>query len=163
MRHSLIALIIAGCTAAPALAQAPASAATPACTFAAARGPYGFNCHGFSFTGATFEPVTFVGTVAGSATGFYDGYGTFNTSGGTIATHFAGQATLDGARCFGRVSYTTFEMLLPGGGTVPLPPASFDFAVVLGGKELLGTGVAPAGVTGDLVPRLTCRLVRTAP
>jgi hypothetical protein len=49
--------------------------------------------------------------------------------------------------------------VLPGGGTIPLPPATFDFIGVDDNNEVLGSGVAP-GMTGDLVPRLTCRLVR---
>jgi hypothetical protein len=126
---------------------------------AVAAGVYGFQCHGSTFTGARLEPVTFVGTVEGKTNGFYEGYGTFNSSGGSVSTHVAGSATF-GRNCFGHVDYTTNEIVLPGGGTVPLPTASFDFTVVDDGKEILGSGVAPTGITGDLVPRLTCRLVR---
>jgi hypothetical protein len=71
----------------------------------------------------------------------------------------AGRATF-GRNCFGHVDYTTNEILLPGGGVIPLPTLSIDFTVVDDGKEILGTPVAPAGVTGNLVPRLTCRLVK---
>src|SRR5262249_8705485 len=46
-----------------------------------------------------------------------------------------------------------------GGGTIPIPPISFDFISVDEGGEILGAGVAPLGVTGDYVPRLACRLV----
>ena len=128
---------------------------------AKAAGDYGFQCHGSAFTGSIHEPVTFVGTVTGTDDGFYEGYGTFNSSGGSASSHVAGQATFRPG-CFGHVDYTTNEILLPGGGTIPLPPVSFDFISVDGGNEILGTGVAnPPGATGDFVPRLTCRLVRT--
>ena len=128
---------------------------------ARAAGDYGFQCHGSAFTGSVHEPVTFIGTVSGTEAGFYEGYGTFNSSGGSAPSHVAGQATF-GRSCMGRVDYTTNEILLPGGGTVPLPPVSFEFISVDGGNEILGTGVAnPPNATGDFVPRLTCRLVRT--
>ena len=39
---------------------------------------YGFQCQGYSNVGAGLEPVTFIGTVAGSETGVFDGYGTFS-------------------------------------------------------------------------------------
>jgi hypothetical protein len=92
---------------------------------------------------------------------FHEGYGTFNSSLGSLSLHVAGQATF-GRSCFGHVDYTTHEILLPGGGTASLPPISFDFIAVDNGDEILGTGVAnPTGATGDLVPRVTCRLVRS--
>jgi hypothetical protein len=86
-----------------------------------------------------------VGTVSGSDDGSYEGYGTFNTSGGSASTHFSGQASF-GRSCFGHVDYTTNEILLPGGGTIALPPVSFDFISVDGGNEILGTGVANPAV-----------------
>ena len=122
------------------------------------KGLYGFQCHGNAFNGVEFDQVTFVGTVEGNAKGFYEGYGTFTSDLGSVDTHIAGQATF-GRNCFGRIVYTTNEIVLPGGGTIPLPPATFDFIAVDDSKEILGTGVAP-GMTGDFVPRLTCRLVR---
>ena len=124
-----------------------------------AKGPYGFQCHGSAFNGAIFEPVTFVGTVEADDDAVYEGFGTFSSSNGSASTHVKGKATF-GRHCFGHVDYTTNEILLPGGGTIPLPPAAFDFAVVDDGREILGTGVAAPGVTGDFVPRLTCRLVK---
>ena len=126
---------------------------------ARSKGLYGFQCHGSAFNGSIFEQVTFVGTVEGGGDGVFEGFGTFNSSNGSVSTHVKGPATF-GKNCFGRVEYTTNEILLPGGGTIPLPPVTFDFTVVDGGREILGTGVAAAGVTGDLVPRLTCRLVK---
>ncbi len=125
---------------------------------AQAKGLYGFHCHGSAYNGVAFDQVTFVGTVEGNARGFYEGYGTFNSDLGSVDTHIAGQATF-GRNCFGRIVYTTNEIVLPGGGTIPLPPAMFDFIAVDDSKEILGSGVAP-GMTGDFVPRLTCRLVR---
>lgn len=125
---------------------------------AKAKGLYGFQCHGSAFNGVAFDEVTFVGTVDGNEKGFYEGYGTFNSDQGSVDTHIAGAATF-GRNCFGRIVYTTNEIVLPGGGTVPLPPATFDFIAVDDSNEILGSGVAP-GMTGDFVPRLTCRLVR---
>ena len=154
--HALIASTIASAMlAAPALADDGKNGRTCA---AQAKGAYGFQCHGSAFNGVAFDQVTFVGTVDGNTKGFFEGYGTFSSNLGSVDTHIAGQATF-GRNCFGRIVYTTNEILLPGGGTVPLPPATFDFIAVDDGNEILGSGVAP-GMTGDLVPRLTCRLVR---
>jgi len=122
------------------------------------KGLYGFHCHGSAFNGVAFDQVTLVGTVQGDGRGFYEGFGTFNSDQGSASTHLAGQATF-GPNCLGRVVYTTNEILLPGGGTIPLPPATFDFIAVDDSNEILGAGVAP-GMTGDAVPRLVCRLVR---
>jgi hypothetical protein len=88
--------------------------------------------------------VTFVGTVAGDESGVYEGSGTFNSSQRSASTHVVGTATF-GKNCFGHVDYTTNEIVLPGGGTVPLPPVSFDFIAVDNNREVLGTGVAPPG------------------
>jgi hypothetical protein len=142
------------------MAQDPSPRQIRSC-LAQSRGVYGFQCHGSAFSGTIFEPVTFVGTVEASRDGVFEGFGTFNSSDGSVSTHVKGPATF-GRNCFGRVEYTTNEILLLGGGTIPLPPVFFDFTVVDGGKEILGTGVAPVGVVGDLVPRLTCRLVKIA-
>jgi len=141
--------------AAPALADDGRHGRTCA---AQAKGLYGFHRHGNAFNGVEFDQVTLVGTVEGNAKGFYEGYGTFTSDLGSVDTHVAGQATF-GRNCFGPVVYTTNEIVLPGGGTIPLPPATFDFIAVDDSKEILGSGVAP-GMTGDFVPRLTCRLVR---
>ena len=131
----------------------------PPCRLESTRALYGFQCLGSAFTGAALEPVSFVGTVKGDGKGFFEGFGTFNSSNGSAPTHVAGKGTLLPS-CLGHVDYTTNEILLPNGGTVPLPPISFDFTVVHSGDEILGAGVAPPGVTGDVVPRLACRLVR---
>lgn len=130
----------------------------PACSLKITKGLYGFQCHGSAFTGAKFEPVTFIGTVESNGRGLFDGYGTFNSSNGSANTHVKGPGTLSD-RCFGHVEYTN-ELLLDGGGVVPLDPISFDYTVVNGGDEILGTGRGFPGATGDFVPRLTCRLVR---
>ncbi len=133
---------------------------TPAETCALrAQGIYGFQCQGSTSTGGPAEPVTFVGTVEGRYDAFYEGYGTFNSSLGSAPTHVAGFATF-GQNCMGRIAYTTNEILLPGGGSVPLPPLVIDFVPVNNFDEILGTPVAAPGVTGDAVPRMTCRLVR---
>jgi hypothetical protein len=101
-----------------------------------AAGLYGFQCHGSSFTGAKLEPVTFVGTVVGDESGVYEGSGTFSSSQGSASTHVVGTATF-GKNCFGHIDYTTNEIVLPGGGTVPLPPVSFDFIAVDNNREVV--------------------------
>lgn len=155
-------LILVATGVACALAIAPAAAkndpfSPQACAVQAA-GLYGFQCSGVASTGAALEPVTFIGTVEGRDDGFWEGHGSFNSSQGSAPTHVAGYATF-GANCFGRIAYTTNEILIPGGGTVPLPPLIIDFVPVNNFTEILGAPVAP-GLTGDFVPRLTCRLVR---
>jgi hypothetical protein len=153
---------LACCMTACALIASPLAAAkddpSPQVCAVRAAGMYGFQCSGLASTGAALEPVTFVGTVEGGNDAFYDGTGTFNSSQGSNTTHVAGYASF-GKNCFGRVAYTTNEILLPGGGKIPLPPLIIDFVPVDGFNEILGTPVAP-GATGDLVPRLSCRLVR---
>lgn len=119
---------------------------------------YGFQCTGYSNVGAGLEPVSFVGTVAGSETGYFDGFGTFSSSLGSNRTHAKGQATFQDRACFGHIQYQQF-LVLPS-GEVPLPPLDIDFATVDGGFETLGTPVAVMGVTGAGVPRMACRLVR---
>jgi len=157
---ALIACTIASALfAAPTLADDDSRNASGRSCAVKAKGLYGFQCHGSAHNGVAFDQVTFIGTVEGDDKGFYEGYGTFSSDQGSVATHVAGMATF-GRNCFGRVVYTTNEILLPGGGTIPLPPVTFDFIAVDNSKEILGSGVAP-GMTGDFVPRLTCRLVRT--
>jgi hypothetical protein len=143
---------------APALAAAPDEFSPQACAVKIA-GVYGFQCQGSASTGGALEPVTFIGTVEGRDDGFYEGYGTFNSSQGSVATHVAGFATI-GKNCFGRIVYSTNEILLPGGATVPLPPLVIDFVPVNNFSEVLGMLIAAPGVQGDLVPREVCRLVR---
>ena len=152
--------------------RSPGSSAN-AC-FAMAKGAYGFNCSGSASSGGPLEPISFGGVVQGDGRGFYEGYGTFNTSGGSAHVHSSGQArygtnceghadceAFTARNCWGHIDYTTNEILLPGGGTIPLPTVSVDFAVVDDGREILGTPVPNApGATGDLVPRFTCRLVK---
>jgi hypothetical protein len=158
MKHSSL---FAACTIAAALASPAAIAGPSAAEVCAlkAQGTYGFQCQGSTSTGGPAEPVTFIGTVEGRYDAFYEGYGTFNTSQGSAPTHVAGFATF-GANCMGRVAYTTNEILLPGGGAIPLPPLVIDFVPVNNFDEILGMPVAAPGVTGDAVPRMTCRLVR---
>jgi hypothetical protein len=156
-----------------AVADGSSSHASANACFAMAKGAYGFSCIGSAFTGTTLEPISFGGVVEGSATGFYEGYGTFNSSNGSAHTHVAGQATYGKncaghaeceaattKNCWGHIDYTTNDVLVPG-GLIPLPPVSVDFAVVDGGREILGTPVPSIpGATGDFVPRFTCRLVK---
>lgn len=123
---------------------------------------YGFQCQGYSNVGAGLEPVTFVGTVAGSKTGVFDGYGTFSSSLGSSRQHAVGQATFQDKSCFGHIQYQ-IRLVLPDGSEVDvgIPPLDIDFTVVNGGFEILGTPVALPGVAGDAVPRMSCRLVNT--
>ena len=157
----LISSVVSGFACALIAASAAADNNALSCAVKA-KGSYGFQCQGSSFTGVVLEPVTFVGAVDGDANGFYEGYGTFSSSMGSFQSHVAGSATF-GPNCFGHIDYTTNEILLPGGGVIPVPPISFDFIGVAEGGEILGAGVAQPGVTGNLVPRLTCRLVRIRP
>jgi hypothetical protein len=148
-------------------------AMTPAAVFAAGtngvqdacsaktKGPYGFQCQGYSNVGAGLEPVTFVGTVAGSDTGVFDGYGTFSSSLGSSRQHAVGQAVFQDKTCFGHIQYQ-IKLVLPNGSEmdVGIPPLDIDFIVVNGGFEILGTPNALPGVTGAAVPRMSCRLVK---
>jgi hypothetical protein len=150
-------LCVLACSALAAPAAAQDNAAARSCS-AKLTGLYGFHCHGSAFNGVAVGPVTFVGTVEGKANDVFDGRGTLTSSAGSILTHFAGPATY-GPNCFGHIDYTANDVILPDGTVVArLPPASFDFIGVDGGNEILGAAVAPRGVTGDVVPRLGCRL-----
>lgn len=145
------ALTIPTASAGPTLAESCA---------AKAQGVYGFQCHGTASTGGAAEPVTFIGTVEGRYDAFFEGYGTFNSNQGSAPTHVAGYAKF-GKNCFGRITYSTNEIVLPGGETIPLPPLVIDFVPVNDFEEMLGMPVAGPGVNGDAVPRMVCRLVRT--
>jgi hypothetical protein len=148
-------------------------ATTPATAFAAGtsgiqdacsaktKGPYGFQCQGYSNVGAGLEPVTFVGTVAGSDIGVFDGYGTFSSSLGSSRQHAVGQAVFQDKTCFGHIQYQ-ITLVLPNGSEIDvgIPPLDIDFTVVNGGFEILGTPNALPGATGAAVPRMSCRLVR---
>ena len=158
---------IAACAVALPLSVAPvaafadgANAVQNACS-AKTKGPYGFQCQGYSNVGAGLEPVTFVGTVAGSDTGVFDGYGTFSSSLGSSRQHAVGQAVFQDKTCFGHIQYQ-IKLVLPGGNEVDvgIPPLDIDFTVVNGGFEILGTPNALPGVTGAAVPRMSCRLVK---
>ena len=122
---------------------------------------YGFQCQGQAqlSPGLGLEPITLVGTVTGSRSGVFDGYGTLNSgSFGTLRQHLRGPAQFQDRTCFGHIQYRVF-IALPGGGDGPeLPPLDIDFTVVSGGNEILG---APTGygATGADVPRLVCRLI----
>jgi len=122
---------------------------------------YGFQCTGYSNVGAGLEPVTFVGTVSGSPTGIFDGYGTFSSSGGSNRTHATGQATFKDKTCFGHIQYKQLAVFPDESEhDVGIPPLDIDFATVDNGFEILGTPVALSGVTGAGVPRMACRLVK---
>ena len=122
---------------------------------------YGFQCQGYSNVGVGLEPVTFVGTVAGSNSGVFDGYGTFSSSLGSSRQHAVGQAVFQDKTCFGHIQYQ-IRLVLPDGSEVDvgIPPLDIDFTVVNGGLEILGTPNALPGVTGAGVPRMSCRLVK---
>ena len=162
--------IIAVATAAVALAAASAMAAAnegasiQASCAAKTSKTYGFQCQGQAqlSPGLGLEPITFVGTVTGSRSGVFDGYGTLNSgSFGTLRQHLRGPAQFQDRTCFGHIQYRVF-VVLPGGGDGPeLPPLDIDFTVVDGGNEIFG---APTGygATGADVPRLVCRLLNVA-
>jgi len=54
---------------------------------------YGFICQGFALVNPNvgLEPITQVGTVTGSPTGFFEGYGTISASIGSLRQHLRGQ------------------------------------------------------------------------
>ena len=137
---------------------------TKACSFRNTEGLYGFNCTGFfpptTPGSSALQPIGFVGFVRGDGKGRFFGDATVSLDFGSLPARLDGQATLDPARsCLGRVSYTTFEIEFAPGVWQNVGPATFDFAVVDGGKEILGSATAPAG-TGFAVPRMACRLVK---
>ena len=147
--------------AAPVAAIADGPGSVQSVCAAKTKGSYGFQCQGHAqvIPGLGLEPVTLVGTVAGSDAGIFDGYGTFNSSLGSLRQHLVGQADFQDRTCFGHIKYRVF-LVLPGGGDGPeLPPLDIDFATVNGGFEILGTPNAPAA-TGAAVPRISCRLVK---
>jgi len=120
---------------------------------------YGFQCQGQAqlSPGLGLEPVTFVGTVTGSRSGVFDGYGTLNSSFGTLRQHLQGPAQFQDRTCFGHIQYKVW-IALPTGNGPELPPLDVDFTVVAGGNEILGTPTG-YGATGADVPRLVCRLL----
>jgi len=137
---------------------------TQACSFRNTEGLYGFNCMGFfpptTPGSSTLQPIGFVGFVRGDGRSRFFGDATVSLDFGSLPARLDGQATLDPARsCLGRVSYTTFEIEFAPGVWQNVGPATFDFAVVDGGKEILGSATAPNG-TGIAVPRMACRLVK---
>jgi hypothetical protein len=156
----LVLLTIAGavCLAAPPAAADSGNSIQRACS-ARTLGPYGFQCNGYANVGAGLEPVTFVGTVSGSPTGVFDGYGTFSSSLGSNRMHSIGQAIFQDRTCFGHIQYQQF-LVTPGGEIDLHQPLDIDFTTVDGGFEILGTPVALPGATGAGVPRMSCRLVK---
>lgn len=120
---------------------------------------YGYICTGQAqvIPGMGLEPVTLVGTVSGSPTGFFDGRGTFTASFGSAKQHLMGPAVFQDKTCFGHVKYRVFATLANGADGME-SALDIDFATVDGGNEILG---APTGygASGADVPRLSCRLV----
>lgn len=124
------------------------------------KGSYGVQCHGTVFTGSVSEPVTYIGTVLTHDDGFVEGWATLNSSDGSLPTYVAGILGNPSSCAPQPLTYTTNWILLPNGSHIELPPLAVMAAPADGGREILGAGIVPPGVTGDLVPRLTCRLVR---
>jgi len=108
-----------------------------------------------------------VGYIHGDGHGRFFGDVSLNTGApiGTIHEKVDGQATIDRARgCIGTVVYDKNSIeIAPGVFTPPgsAPKLTAEFAIVDGGHELLGMPVEP-GQSGDALPRLACRLVRTS-
>lgn len=123
---------------------------------------YGFQCTGWAATvdPNVLEPVSFVGTVSGSASGRFDGTGVFNSSFGRVRQHFSGPALFIDRHCSGSIAYDV-KVLLPNGDDGPsLPGLYIDFVTVRDGREILGVPSNPtAGAVGAAVPRMNCRLV----
>lgn len=147
--------------AAPQAALADGPSSVQSTCAARTKGPYGFQCQGQAqvLPGLGLEPVTLVGTVAGSSSGRFDGRGTFSSSLGTLRQHLVGDARFQDRSCFGHIRYRVWLMLPDGSDGPELPPLDIDFTTVAGGFEILGTPNAP-GATGADVPRLSCRLVK---
>ena len=122
---------------------------------------YGFVCTGFAqiVPGAGLEPIGQVGTVSGSPSGFFEGYGTISASIGSVRQHLRGQAVFQDQTCFGHIQYRVW-IALPNGDGPELPRLDIDFTTVDGGREILGSPNNFGGVGAD-VPRVTCRLVET--
>jgi hypothetical protein len=138
-----------------------------ACSFRNTEGLYGFNCTGFfppTTPGATaLQPIGFVGYVRSDGRGRFFGPATVSLDFGSLPARVDGIATLDPEReCLGRVVYDTFEIEFAPGVRQNVGPATFDFAVVDNGKEILGSATAPSA-TGSAVPRMACRLVKVKP
>jgi hypothetical protein len=138
--------------------------AAKSCSFRNTEGLYGFNCTGFfpptTPGSAVLQPIGFVGFVRGDGLGRFSGDATVSLDFGSLPARLDGQATLDPSRsCLGRVVYSTFEIEFAPGVWQNVGPATFDFAVVADGREILGSATAPAG-TGIAVPRMACRLVK---
>ena len=138
--------------------------AAPACSFRNTEGLYGFNCTGFfpptTPGSSVLQPIGFVGFIRGDGQGRFSGDATVSLDFGSLPVRLDGQATLDPSRsCLGRVEYSTFEIEFAPGVWQNVGPATFDFAVVADGREILGSATAPTG-TGIAVPRMACRLVR---
>jgi hypothetical protein len=122
------------------------------------RGPYGFQCQGSADVGGGMGPATFVGTAAGSDSGFFDVTGTFTTPGSSLRVHAKGQAGFQDDTCFGHIQYQQLVLLPDGRDGPQLPSLDIDFAVVEGGLEILGTPNSLGGVPGNVF--MSCRLVK---
>jgi len=107
-----------------------------------------------------------VGYIRGDGRGRFFGDVSLNTGApiGTIHEKVDGHATADRSRgCIATVVYDKNSIELPGGVWTPpgsAPTLTADFVIVEGGHEILGLPVEP-GQSGDAVPRLACRLVKT--
>jgi len=138
------------------------------CSFRSTEGLYGITCVGSlqPGPGAPFGPAAMVGYVRGDGRGGFSGDVSLNTGApiGTIHEKLEGHATVDPARgCIGTVVYDNNSIeIAPGVFTPPgsAPKLTADFAIVDNGHELLGLPVEP-GQSGDALPRLACRLVKT--
>lgn len=160
MRFVASALALAMCGM-PLVAAAAGSDPIQKYCSAQTKSTYGFQCQGYSNVGAGLEPVTFVGTASGSTKGVFDARGVFNSSQGSNHVHAVGQAVFQDSTCFGHIQYQQ-SLVLPDGTEIDLhSPLDIDFATVDNASEILGTVSATLpGATGDLVPRMSCRLVR---
>jgi hypothetical protein len=138
------------------------------CGFRNTEGLYGISCVGSlqPGPGAPFGPASMVGYIRGDGHGRFFGDISLNTGApiGTIHEKIDGHATVDPARgCIGTVVYDNNSIeIAPGVFSPPgtAPKLTAEFAIIEDGHEILGLPVEP-GQSGDALPRLACRLVKT--
>jgi len=135
------------------------------CSFRSTEGLYGISCVGAlqPGPGTPFGPAAMVGYIRGDGRGRYFGDVSLNTGAsiGTIHEKVDGHSTIDPTRgCIATVTYDNNQIEVAQGVWVPGPPLIADFVIVEGGHEILGLPIQP-GQSGDAVPRLACRLVKT--
>jgi hypothetical protein len=145
--QSTIAMLAAASTLAslPPAASAGGEGSVQRVCAARTSGTYGFQCQGLASVGAGLEPVTFLGTVSGSASGLFEGTGVFSSSLGSARQRVTGVAQFYDHTCAGHIQYRIFLLGPTGQDLLELAPLDIDFVTVAGGREVLGTPNALPG------------------